>query len=109
LSASISIEERMSKAIEFFGGIEKVKVVHAAKKHPGGKRKRKPKVKLKTRCSNGLEGNLWRECAKKRRYRSESEAQKAIQNANHNRPDTRLRKYRCRFCNGWHLTSKIRP
>ena len=109
MSASISIKERLSKAIEFLGGKDKVKVVHAARKHPGKKRKTRPKAKLRTKCSNGMEGNLWRECSKKRRYRSESEAQKAIQKAYHNRPDTKLRKYRCRFCNGWHLTSKTRP
>ena len=46
-------------------------------------------------------------CESKNRYSSHAEAQEAIRAcAAHGR--TGLHSYRCKYCNGWHLTSKPR-
>ena len=44
-------------------------------------------------------------CTSKNRYATRAEAEDAIRAcAQHGAP--KLRCYRCRYCNGWHLTSK---
>ena len=57
-------------------------------------------------ASEGVRGYLvYRECISKKRYNDEYSARKAAKRIAFIR-DTPLRVYHCRFCNGYHLTSK---
>ena len=50
--------------------------------------------------------DLAHSCLRKKRYNSEQVAQEAI-NRIHKKRKTKLRVYFCKYCLGYHLTSKV--
>lgn len=71
------------------------------------KRRRAERARKLAHSSDPEAARELRSCASKRRYPSQDAAIAAAIAAVHARGGS-LRWYRCRFCGGWHLTSKPR-
>jgi hypothetical protein len=55
-----------------------------------------------------METSLWmRGCASKKRYSNKTFAKKVLKSAKR-RLDKKMAIYKCKYCEGFHLTSKVR-
>ena len=101
----MDIDERIKRALAELGeGAKVVKAGNAKKKQ--GKRPRKLSSLVKCLGKNAPSAkDRYRQCGKKRRYRSEHDARLSANNGMTKR-GTPLRVYRCPICNGWHITKR---
>lgn len=99
----MDIRERVAAALAKLGPGARI----AEKRKPKG-RPRKPSSMVKglSKHAPALK-DRYRQCYKKRRYKSEHDARLSANNcmAKRGKP---LRVYRCPVCNGWHITGSIR-
>ena len=100
-------KERLKKALKALGPKVKAKVIKA--KGPKKSKSKKPRRKISSlipgKCKQNVSAKeIYRQCAKKVRYKSQHEA-RVIANLAESQRGHKLRVYCCPICNGWHLTS----
>lgn len=100
----MDINERLKLARKVLGRKIHIKTKTDAKKNRKAK-KVSSFIQMAVGDKNTSPGKIYRQCGKKKRYRSEHEA-RLIANRGEAARGTKLRVYACPLCGGYHITSQ---
>ena len=101
----MDMEERLKLAREVLGRFRVVKS-HKGKGGNGHKPRKVSSFIPGTCKMEQTKKNIYRQCGKKVRYRTEHDA-RVYANRCETVRGARLRVYACPICNGWHITSRV--